>query len=63
MPLTAQEQEARATAAQLIADLGCPVEAVMWLEDQLAGCDCERQAAALCDLIEAAEAVGRLRLH
>lgn len=49
-------------AAALIADVG-HLDAIDWLEDELAATDCPRAAAMLCKIIDAVEAQSRGRLH
>jgi len=64
MPATAHRcPEPAEIAAELIQELGSSADAVAYLEDRLAGCDDEREAGTLCDLIDAAAAMSRNRLH
>ena len=49
-------------AAALIADVG-HLDAIDWLEGELAQTKCPRAAAMLCNIIDAVEAQSRGRLH
>lgn len=51
-----------ALAADMLAEMD-PADAVMWLEDRLAGTDDEGEAAACCDLIDAVMLISRRRVH
>jgi len=54
--------DANTLAAALIADVG-HLDAIDWLEDELAETRCQRAAAMLCNIIDAVEAQSRGRLH